>query len=154
MKMNRNGYFFDVNTKTLYMTKAFERKALQYGSEEFKLAKELRKMFPDIKTEIKVRPSKAKPLTYKQMEAFIALLPTAQEDLKEMERQRKMSVAYKSPFRYMEKWFEKKYCGLRKARLDGKPIFTPVSFRHKFFDSCLRIHTPHLLVLFYFSVEI
>ena len=26
MKMNRNGYFFDVNTKTLYMTKAFERK--------------------------------------------------------------------------------------------------------------------------------
>ena len=66
-------------------------------------------MFPDIKTEIKVRPSKAKPLTYKQMEAFIALLPTAQEDLKEMERQRKMSVAYKSPFRYMEKWFEKKY---------------------------------------------
>ena len=37
MKMNRNGYFFDVNTKTLYMTKAFERKALQYGSEEFKL---------------------------------------------------------------------------------------------------------------------
>ena len=49
MKMNRNGYFFDVNTKTLYMTKAFERKALQYGSEEFKLAKELRKMFPDIK---------------------------------------------------------------------------------------------------------
>lgn len=109
MKMNRNGYFFDVNTKTLYMTKAFERKALQYGSEEFKLGKELRKMFPDIKTEIKVRPSKAKPLTYKQMEAFIALLPTAQEDLKEMERQRKMSVAYKSPFRYMETWFEKKY---------------------------------------------
>ena len=109
MKMNRNGYFFDVNTKTLYMTKAFERKALQYGSEEFKLAKELRKMFPDIKTEIKVRPSKAKPLTYKQMEAFIALLPTAQGDLKEMERQKKMSVAYKSPFRYMEKWFEKKY---------------------------------------------
>ena len=50
MKMNRNGYFFDVNTKTLYMTKAFERKALQYGSEEFKLAKELRKIFPDIKT--------------------------------------------------------------------------------------------------------
>lgn len=43
------------------------------------------------------------------MEAFIALLPTAQEDLKEMERQRKMSVAYKSPFRYMETWFEKKY---------------------------------------------
>ena len=66
-------------------------------------------MFPDIKTEIKVRPSKAKPLTYKQMEAFIALLPTAQGDLKEMERQKKMSVAYKSPFRYMEKWFEKKY---------------------------------------------
>ena len=45
MKMNRNGYFFDVNTKTLYMTKAFERKALQYGSEELSWQRNCAKCF-------------------------------------------------------------------------------------------------------------
>ena len=28
-----------------------------------------------------------------------------EEDLKEMERQQKLSVAYKSPYKYMELWF-------------------------------------------------
>ena len=106
--MNKNGYYYDQNTNTLYMTKAFERKSPQYGSEECKLVLEMKKLFPEMTVEIEVRKAHSK-MTYKQMAAFIALLPTAQKDLKEMEARQKMSVAFKSPYKYMERWFNEKY---------------------------------------------
>ncbi len=110
-KMNvfRMGYFYDVDTNTLHMTKAFERKTLQYGSDEFRLIRKLREVCPDMKTEIHTRDGKAKPLAYEMMKKFIRLLPTSEADLKEMERQQKMSVAYKSPYKFMERWFNDKY---------------------------------------------
>lgn len=110
-KMNvfKLGYFYDVDTNTLHMTKAFERKTLQYGSDEFRLVRKLREVCPEMKTEIHTRDGKAKPLSYEMMKKFIRLLPTAEVDLREMERQQKMSVAYKSPYKFMERWFNETY---------------------------------------------
>lgn len=107
--MNKTGYYFDVESNTLYMTKAFERKTLQYGSPEFKTVREIQNLFPDACIEVCTRASKTKPLTYEMMKKFICLLPSAEEDLKEMERKQKMSVAYKSPYKFMEDWFNAKY---------------------------------------------
>lgn len=109
MNLCKNKYYFDVNTHILHMTKAFERQTLQYGSEAFQLVQKLRQMFPDMALEIKSRPARKKPLSYQQMRQFIALLPNAQAGLEEMNRQQKMSVAYKSPYKYMEKWFHEQY---------------------------------------------
>ena len=109
MNLRKNKYYFDVNTHILHMTKAFERQTLQYGSEAFQLVQNLRQMFPDITLEVKGHPARKKPLSYQQMRQFIALLPNAQAGLEEMNRQQKMSAAYKSPYKYMEKWFHAQY---------------------------------------------
>ena len=105
----KNGSYFDPNTNTLYMSNAYNKKRLNYGSDEYKAVRELRTLIPDLKIEIVTRAPKKKPLSYDMMKKFISILPTAEEDLKEMERQQKLSVAYKSPFKYMELWFNEKY---------------------------------------------
>lgn len=103
------GYFFDMNTNTLYVSKAYDKKRLNYGSAEYKTVLELRKFCPELKIEALSKAPRKKPLSYDMMRKFISILPTAEADLKEMERQQKMSVAYKSPYKYMEMWFNEKY---------------------------------------------
>ena len=105
----KNGSYFDPNTNTLYMSNAYNKKRLNYGSDEYKAVRELRTLIPDLKIEIVTRAPKKKPLSYDMMKKFIMLLPTAEADLKEMECQQKMSVSYKSPYKYMELWFNEKY---------------------------------------------
>lgn len=105
----KNGYFYDIESNTLYMTKAFDNKAHHYGSEEYKLVRDLRQKFPDMNTEIRARKTKNDRIPYTKMMEFIKLLPTAEADLKKMERQKKLSLAYKSPYKYMELWFNEKY---------------------------------------------
>lgn len=105
----RVGYFFDANTNTLYLSTSYNKKRLTYGSDEYKTVREFRSICPDLTIEIVKRAPKKKPLSYEMMKKFISILPTSEEDLKEMERQQKLSVAYKSPFKYMELWFNEKY---------------------------------------------
>lgn len=104
----KRGYFFDMNTDTLYVSKVYEKKRLNYGSAEYKTVLELRKICHELKIEV-VSKAYKKPLSYDMMRKFISILPTAEADLKEMERQQKMSVAYKSPYKYMKMWFNEKY---------------------------------------------
>lgn len=105
----RVGYFFDANTNTLYLSTSYNKKRLTYGSDEYKTVREFRAICPDLTIEIVKRAPKKKPLSYDMMKKFISILPTAEEDLKEMERQQMLSVAYKSPYKYMELWFNEKY---------------------------------------------
>ena len=103
------GYFYDANTNTLYLSTAYNKKRLTYGSDEYKTVREFRNICPELNIEVVKRAPKKKPLSYDMMKKFISVLPTAEEDLKVMERQQKLSVAYKSPYKYMELWFNEKY---------------------------------------------
>lgn len=105
----KSGRYFDVNTNTLYVSNAYNKKRLNYGSDEYKEVREFRTICPELNIEIVTRAPKKKPLSYEMMRKFISILPTAEEDLKEMERQQNLSVAYKSPYKYMELWFNEKY---------------------------------------------
>lgn len=105
----KSGRYFDVNTNTLYVSNAYNKKRLNYGSDEYKEVREFRTICPGLNIEIVTRAPKKKPLSYEMMRKFISILPTAEEDLKEMERQQMLSVAYKSPYKYMELWFNEKY---------------------------------------------
>lgn len=105
----KSGRFYDANTNTLYVSTTYNKKRLSYGSDEYKEVREFRTICPDLKMEVVKRAPKKKPLSYEMMKKFISVLPTAEEDLKEMERQQKLSVAYKSPYKYMELWFNEKY---------------------------------------------
>jgi len=105
----RVGYYYDANTNTLYLSTTYNKKRLSYGSDEYKTVREFRSICPDLTIEVVKRAPKKKPMSYEMMKKFISVLPTAEEDLKEMERQQMLSVAYKSPYKYMELWFNEKY---------------------------------------------
>ena len=108
--MNKNGYFFDADTLTLHMTKAYERKTLLYGSPECGMVLDLQRRFPEMTIEVhKRKPSSNKPLPYKMMKDYIAIMPNAAAMLKEFERVQKASIAFKSPYKYVEKWFKNNY---------------------------------------------
>lgn len=103
------GYYYDANTNTLYLSTTYNKKRLSYGSDEYKTVREFRSICADLTIEVVKRAPKKKPMSYEMMKKFISVLPTAEEDLKEMERQQMLSVAYKSPYKYMELWFNEKY---------------------------------------------
>jgi len=105
----RVGYYYDANTNTLYLSTTYNKKRLSYGSDEYKTVREFRSICADLTIEVVKRAPKKKPMSYEMMKKFISVLPTAEEDLKEMERQQMLSVAYKSPYKYMELWFNEKY---------------------------------------------
>ena len=108
--LNKNGYYFDVDSLTLHMTKAYEKKSLIYGSEECGKVLEMRQRFPEMTIEVhKRKSSTTKPLSYKMMKAYIEIMPNAAEMLKEFERVQRASVAFKSPYKYVEKWFKANY---------------------------------------------
>ena len=108
--LNKNGYYFDVDSLTLYMTKAYEKKTLIYGSAECGLVLEMRRRFPEMTIEVhKRKPSSNKPLPYKMMKGYIAIMLNAAAMLEEFERVQKASVAFKSPYKYVEKWFKANY---------------------------------------------
>ena len=107
--LSKVGYYYDVNTDTLYVSSVFNKKRLNYGSNEYNIVRNFREISSDLTIEIVKRAPKKKPLSYNMMEKFITILPTAEEDQKEMERQKKLSLAYKSPYKYMELWFNEKY---------------------------------------------
>lgn len=105
----KSGRFYDANTNTLYVSTTYNKKRLSYGSDEYKTVREFRSICADLTIEIVKRAPKKRPLSYDMMKKFISILPTAEEDMKEMECQQKLSVAYKSPYKYMELWFNEKY---------------------------------------------
>ena len=105
--LNKNGYYFDLNTMTLHMTNAYERKTLVYASPECYEVLKYQRRFPEMTIEVhKRKPSSNKPLPYKMMKAYIAIMPNAAAMLEEFERVQKASVAFKSPYKYVEKWFK------------------------------------------------
>ena len=114
----KSGRFYDANTNTLYVSTAYNKKRLTYGSDEYKEVRELRTICPDLTIEIMKRATKKKPLSYDMMKKFISILPTAEEYLKEMERQQMLSVSYKSPYKYMELWFNEKYPFHKKIQVE------------------------------------
>lgn len=114
----RFGYFYDANTNTLYLSTTYNKKRLTYGSDEYKTVREFRTICSDLTIEVVKRAPKKKSLSYDMMKRFIAILPTAEEDLKEMERQKKLSVSYKSPYKYMELWFNEKYPFHKKIQVE------------------------------------
>ena len=75
-----------INDTTAQVTKAFEKKACIFGTEEFKLWREYKKEFPEAKMVTKTikkneDQKRRRNKTFENMEAYIATQPNA-EDLK------------------------------------------------------------------------
>ena len=98
------------------VTKAFEKKACIFGTEEFKRWREYKKEFPKAKMvtkSIKKNPDQKnrRNMTFENMKAYIATQPNAKELRKEFDTMKERSKIQKSPYQYMLFWFEAKFDG-------------------------------------------
>lgn len=108
--LKKDNYYFDYNTNTLYVTKAFDKKASKYNSAECNIIMSLRQMFSNVTIKIAEAPkAKSKTLSYDLMLKYIVRMPNARDLLKEYENVRLMSKCQKSPYKYVCKWFEAKF---------------------------------------------
>ena len=106
--IKQSGHYADVINGILYISKSFQTNANYYGTTEYHKMNEILAVYPDMKIELYAATRK-KRLTYEMMEAFIRIMPDAEENFAEYRRVRKMSVAYKSPYKFVEDWFAKQF---------------------------------------------
>ena len=106
--IKQSGHYADTTNGTLYVSKSFQNNANYYGTTEYRKMNEILAVYPDMKIELYVATRK-KRLTYEMMEAFIRIMPDAEKNYTEYKRVRKMSVAYKSPYKFVEDWFAKQF---------------------------------------------
>lgn len=105
-----NGYFYDIFRNTLIITKAFERKASRIGSTEYRLMLDYRKAHADLKVAYwKENTRRKSGLSYRQMEAFIALHCDKEERLARFEAMKKLAQTQRNPYQFMKEWFEENY---------------------------------------------
>ena len=98
------------------VTKAFQKQACIFGTEEFKLWREYLAIFPKAKMitkSIKKNPNRKtnRNLTYKHMEKFLNTLPDAENLLKQFKVIQTRSCTQNSPYRFVLEWFEEKVSG-------------------------------------------
>lgn len=104
-----------INEETAQVTKAFQKNASIFGTDEFKLWREYKKEFPNAvmttKT-IKKNPNKetiTKNMTYENMAAYIREQDNAAKDMKEFQKQINLSKVQANPYRAVLAWFKGKY---------------------------------------------
>ena len=105
-----------INDTTAQVTKAFEKKACIFGTEEFMLWREYKKEFPEAKMVTKTikkneDQKRRRNKTFENMEAYIATQPNAEDLKKEFETIKQRSQIQKSPYQYVLSWFEAKFDG-------------------------------------------
>ena len=95
------------------VTKAFQKQAHIFGTEEFKLWREYLAIFPNAKMttkSIKKNPDRKtnRNLTYKNMEKFLSTLPDSETLLQEFETIKTRSCVKANPYHFTLAWFEEK----------------------------------------------
>ena len=105
-----------IDDTTAQVTKAFEKKACIFGTEEFKLWREYKAMFPNAKMvtkSINKNPNQKnrRNMTFKNMEEYIKTQPNAKELEEEFKTIKQRSKIQKSPYQYVLSWFEAKFEG-------------------------------------------
>ena len=98
------------------VTKAFQKKANIFGTDEFKLWREYLKIYPDAKMttkSIKKNPVRKtnRNLTYLNMEKFLGTLPEAEKLLTQFKVIKTRSCTQNYPYRFVLEWFEERVSG-------------------------------------------
>ena len=101
--MKKNAIIY-IDDTTAQVTKAFEKQARIFGTEEYKVWKAYREDFPAAKMVTKtIKKNPNKNLTYANMELFIT--EQNSELLVELKKQIKLSKVQSNPYRAVLAWF-------------------------------------------------
>ena len=104
-----------IDEKTAQVTKAFQKNSSIFGTDEFKLWREYKAMFPEavmVTKTIRKNPNKlniTKNMTYENMAAFIREQDDAEAVMAEFKKQINLSKVKANPYRAVLAWFKKKY---------------------------------------------
>lgn len=108
MKKN-GGYFHDITTNTLHITKDFERNANRIGTWQCAVMDSLT-LKSSSKPTVEVHTHKRTPrLTYKMMEVFISKMPNAEANFAEYNRVVLKSKVARNPYKEVLNWFEETF---------------------------------------------
>lgn len=109
---------------TITVTKAFMKKAENFGSKEYKQMMEIKSdsvlsNYKLIVRSIKKNPEKEsyRNLTYKNMETYISTLNLSTIYMAEYEVAKQRSKIQKSPYKYMVKWFIETFPNYKEAEI-------------------------------------
>lgn len=115
--MKKNEIIY-VNDTTARVTKAFEKKACIFGTEEFKLWRAYKKEFPEAKMVTKSikkneHQKHRRNKKFENMEEFIKTLPEKEREdaMAEYEYIKQRSKIQTCPYQYVLDWFEKRFEG-------------------------------------------
>ena len=105
-----------IDDTTAQVTKAFQKNAVIFGTEEFKLWREYLTYFPNAKMQtksIKKNPDKKtrRNLTFANMVEYMKTQENSEDLLSEFETIKNRSKIQKSPYQYVLSWFEGKFEG-------------------------------------------
>ena len=108
--MKKNEIIY-VNDTTARVTKAFEKKACIFGTEEFKLWREYKQEFSDavmVVKSINKNPNKKtnRNKKYDNMVEFISTLPNSEELMEQFKVIKQRSKIQNHPYGYVLDWFE------------------------------------------------
>lgn len=115
MTNNKKSSIRYIDDNTALVTKAFQKNASIFGTDEFKLWREYKAMFHDAKMTtktIKKNPNKlniTKNMIYENMALYIRQQDDAVEVMVEFQKQIKLSKVKANPYRAVLAWFKKKY---------------------------------------------
>ena len=115
MTNNKKSSIRYIDDNTALVTKAFQKNASIFGTDEFKLWREYKAMFPEAKMvtkTIKKNPNKlniTKNMTYENMAAFIREQDDAEAVMAEFKKQINLSKVKANPYRAVLAWFKQKY---------------------------------------------
>lgn len=108
MKKN-GGYFHDITTNTLHITKDFERNANRIGTWQCAVMDSLM-LKSATKPTVEVHTHKRAPrLTYKMMEVFISKMPNAEANFAAYKKVCLTSKVARNPYKEVLNWFEETF---------------------------------------------
>ena len=114
--MKKSNVIRTIDNETAQVTKAFQKNAVIFGTEEFKLWREYLTYFPNAKMQtksIKKNPDKKtrRNLTFANMVEYMKTQENSEDLLAEFETIKSRSKIQKSPYQYVLSWFEAKFEG-------------------------------------------
>lgn len=104
--LKQTGHYIDHETKTLYVSKEFARKAKQYGTNECAMMDDLMNLCYSVEV---FAPKREPRLTYAMMEVFISKMPNAEERFETYRRVRLESVIMNNRYKHVLDWFKNEF---------------------------------------------
>jgi len=99
------------------VSKAFAKRAAIYGTQEYKLWREIKEDFPNAKMNIKgAKNTPFRNLTYSNIEKYIKYIDNEEQNImSEYKKIKKLSIVQVSPYKFVREWFETKFPDYRNS---------------------------------------